>query len=872
MIICFDLETTWTNPKTDKIIEIAMIKLREDNFEIIDSYNSFINPEIPIPTVISSITNIFDEDVSLAPKIEEIRQEILDFIWNNILLWHNVDFDINFLVENWINVERNLKIDTFFIANFLNFRNESLNLEMLCKHYKIEISWFHRAINDTKATAELFAKMLNEFNWYSSEKISLIKYIFDLSSDLNVKIMWRFLGLDNLQNLSFWDFETIILKKVWIFKIPEILNEFKQTDLDKIDILDYFKDLWNLEKRDNQFKMAEKVFESLDKNKKIVIEAPTWLWKSFAYLIPSIIYAKNIWEKVYVSTNTKTLQDQLFEKDLKFLKAKLWQDFFYTKLKWKSNYLSLKWFFDYILLWDLEYKDVSFFSKISLWLLETDFWELDELSFFPQEYYLKNELTSDRFNFEKAKNIYLDYEFLEKARKSIDFSDLVIINHSLLFSDLENENSILWSLQNIIIDEAHNIEDNITEVLKRRYNFKNFVEVLAKIEKILTIKDVNKLEFLVKKDNIFSKLDLVEDFWNTYIAGKTLADQAYKTVLIWKDFYEEFDFADLLKKINLEIIWISDFLKTQEKYDFSREILYFENVLDVLNVIFKSDNSDSKIKILNFSENYWLYFEYTVLSPWDYLKNNFWDKISTCVLTSATLSINNSFDYLKNILNLEWFDFLKFYSDFDYKSQSTLFIPTDLWNIKNSSQSISNFLKEFYEIVWWNTLTLFTSFASIKSIYVENSINLKKMWINLLAQSIWWSKTKILNQFLEKPNESIILWTDSFWEWVDITWWKLKYLIIYKLPFQVPTDPIFQARSKAFKDPFLEYSIPKAIIKLKQGFWRLIRSKNDKWIVILLDDRINTSWWNAFYNAFPEDINIKKWSSKQFLEIIERKW
>ena len=872
MIICFDLETTWTNPKTDKIIEIAMIKLREDNFEIIDSYNSFINPEIPIPTVISSITNIFDEDVSLAPKIEEIKQEILDFIWNNILLWHNVDFDINFLVENWINVERNLKIDTFFIANFLNFRNESLNLEMLCKHYKIEISWFHRAINDTKATAELFAKMLDEFNWYSSEKISLIKYIFDLSSDLNVKIMWRFLGLDNLQNLSFWDFETIILKKVWVFKIPEILDEFKQIDLDKIDILDYFKDLWNLEKRDNQFKMAEKVFESLDKNKKIVIEAPTWLWKSFAYLIPSIIYAKNIWEKVYVSTNTKTLQDQLFEKDLKFLKAKLWQDFFYTKLKWKSNYLSLKWFFDYILLWDLEYKDVSFFSKISLWLLETDFWELDELSFFPQEYYLKNELTSDRFNFEKAKNIYLDYEFLEKARKSIDFSDLVIINHSLLFSDLENENSILWSLQNIIIDEAHNIEDNITEVLKRRYNFKNFVEVLAKIEKILTIKDVNKLEFLVKKDNIFSKLDLVEDFWNTYIAGKTLADQAYKTVLIWKDFYEEFDFSDLLKKINLEIIWISDFLKTQENYDFSREILYFENVLDVLNVIFKSDNSDSKIKILNFSENYWLYFEYTVLSPWDYLKNNFWDKISTCVLTSATLSINNSFDYLKNILNLDWFDFLKFYSDFDYKSQSTLFIPTDLWNIKNSSQSISNFLKEFYEIVWWNTLTLFTSFASIKSIYVENSINLKKMWINLLAQSIWWSKTKILNQFLEKPNESIILWTDSFWEWVDITWWKLKYLIIYKLPFQVPTDPIFQARSKAFKDPFLEYSIPKAIIKLKQGFWRLIRSKNDKWIVILLDDRINTSWWNAFYNAFPEDINIKKWSSKQFLEIIERKW
>ena len=96
-------------------------------------------------------------------------------------------------------------------------------------------------------------------------------------------------------------------------------------------------------------------------------------------------------------------------------------------------------------------------------------------------------------------------------------------------------------------------------------------------------------------------------------------------------------------------------------------------------------------------------------------------------------------------------------------------------------------------------------------------------------------------------------------------------MVIYKLPFQVPTDPIFQARSKNFSDSFLEYSVPKAIIKLKQWFWRLIRSKTDKWIVILLDDRINTLWWNAFYSAFPEGINIKKSSSKSFLEILEKK-
>lgn len=871
MIVCFDLETTWVNPKTDKIIEISMIKFDEETFEIVDEFNTFVNPEMEIPAIISGITNIFDDDVSSAPKIEELRQEIIDFIWNNILLGHNVDFDINFFVANGINIEKNQKIDTFFLANFLNFKNESLNLEMLCKHYKIEISWAHRAINDTKATKDLFFAMIKSFKKYSENHKILLKFIFDLSSDLNVKIMWRFLWLDNFKKISFEVFEKIILQKIWVFKKLEKNNNSLSNNLDNLDILKYF-DFWEkFEKRENQLKMAEKVFESLDKNKKILVEAPTWLWKSFAYLIPSIIYAKNTWEKVYISTNTKTLQEQLFVKDLTFLKNNLSEDFLFTKLKWKSNYLSLKWFFDYILLWDFEYQEVSFLSKISFWLLETKYWELDELNFFPWEYYIKNELTSDRFYLQKNKNIYSDYEFLDKARKSIEFADIVVINHSLLFSDLENETPILTNMKNIVVDEAHNIEDTATDILKKKYNFKNFIEVLNKIEKIFTIKNINKLEFLQKKESIFSKLDLLEDFWNSYINRKISVEQNYKTTLILDDFYEEFDFSELLQKINLEIISLIDLLKTESEYDFSREVLYLDSVIDVLKNVFKKENPE-KIRIISLSENFWITFEYTVLNPWEYLKKNFWDKIETCVLTSATLSINNSFDYIKNILHLEEFDFLKFSSDFDYKKQSTLFIPTDLWNVKNSSQNISEFLKKFYEIVWWNTLTLFTSFASIKSIYIENSTNLKKMWRKLLAQSIWWSKIKILNNFLEDPDNSIILWTDSFWEWVDIPWWNLKYLVIYKLPFAVPTDPIFQARSKNFKDNFSEYAIPKAIIKLKQWFWRLIRSKNDKWVVILLDNRINCSWWKAFYSAFPEDINIKTWSSEIFLNILEKKW
>jgi Rad3-related DNA helicase len=200
-----------------------------------------------------------------------------------------------------------------------------------------------------------------------------------------------------------------------------------------------------------------------------------------------------------------------------------------------------------------------------------------------------------------------------------------------------------------------------------------------------------------------------------------------------------------------------------------------------------------------------------------------------------------------------------------------LFIPTDIWNVKNNTDEIVEFLRDFFMIVKGNTLVLLTNFAIIKKIYTANNLYLKKNWINLYAQSIWWSKTKQISFYKKNPSNSILLWTDSFWEWIDIPWEDLKYLIIHKFPFQVPSDPIFQARSIFFKDSFKEYSVPKAIIKLKQWFWRLIRTKDDKWVVILLDDRINSDWWNKFYEAFPKEINIKKWTKKQFLEILEKK-
>lgn len=373
MIIAFDLETTWLDKINDSIIEVALIKFDETTYEIIDTYSTFVNPEREIPDLISNITNIFDEDVINSPTIWNIKNELIDFIWDYPLLWHNVDFDCWFFETNWISTKNNVRIDTFFLANILCRDAKSLNLEMLSKYFWIPFSGAHRAINDVKATISLFKELINKFNNLNSKNKKLIKFLFNKSDDLRIRFLDEFMYSEDEKTIDFSEFENIILDYVWEKKqIREIIID-KKIDLKNVNNL--YKKLWNVEKRENQEKMTSIVLDTIKKGEKSVIEAPTWLGKSFAYLIPSILYSVKTGEKIFVSTKTKALQNQLIEKDLEFLWNSLEIEFNYSKLKWKSNYVSMQAFFNNITFEVLDYNKIAFLSKLSLWLEETTDWE-----------------------------------------------------------------------------------------------------------------------------------------------------------------------------------------------------------------------------------------------------------------------------------------------------------------------------------------------------------------------------------------------------------------------------------------------------------------------------------------------------------------
>lgn len=879
MIVALDLETTWLDKLEDSIIEVALVKFDEQTGQIIDKYSTLVNPWFSIPDFITSITWISDEDVKNAPFFDDVLNKISEFIWDNPILWHNTQFDKWFLVYNGVDLKNNIELDTFFLANIFLRNEKTLSLESIYNYYFWDSSdkKFHRALDDAIATKDIFMELIKEFLKISENQKDIISYIFSKSRQKDVEFYFNYFDKRNKNEI---DIIEIVKNTIDYHKTSE-MPENKDISFNEWNFfnVDNFSNIDNFEIRENQKIMWEKVWEALFWNTKEIIEAPTGVWKTFAYLIPSILYSLKNWEQIIISTKTKALQDQICYKDLQDIKN-TWFNFNFVKLKWKQNYVSIYRFLNF--LFDnsnLISVDVSTLSKIFFWLLESKTWELDELNFYPFEFYILNNVNSDNFITLDQDNPFKKREFLFKARKSVEDSNIIVVNHSLLFQDVKSGSWLLWWIDNIIFDEAHSIEDVATESLKINYTLTFVEETFSRIEEVFNKNKSTFAQFWKLKEEILFDLKSIFDLFFTYLSSEIpgIHWQSYSTILLSNTFYDKYLNEFNLHKPRSEAK-ITDFINLVSDIDdkiymsILPEIENLEWLMKLFSIFSDNKSHDEYIKTISYNKKTWINLSYTYLNPWMFLKEKLWDKLDSCIFTSATLTVWEDFKYIKNLLDLEDFNETKLESDFDYSKQSLLFLPNNLWNIKNNSPLVNSFLEDLLKNVKWNTMILCTSFSAIKEIYVHLSSTLKDSWINIYAQSFSGWKNKIIESFKKDADNSVIIWTDTFWEWIDLPWDLLKYLVIHKLPFPVPTDPVFKARSSLFKDPFREYSVSKSIIKLKQGFWRLIRTKNDKWVVILLDNRvINTNWWNMLYSAFPSDIVKKIWTTESFINALS-KW
>jgi predicted DnaQ family exonuclease/DinG family helicase len=674
------------------------------------------------------------------------------------------------------------------------------------------------------------------------------------------------------------------------------------------------------ELREEQVNMALQISNSLNENAIIIAEAGTGTGKSMAYLLPAIEWAvKNraMNERIVVSTNTKNLQEQLFYKDLPTLFQAQKGNFKAVLLKGRSNYLCIdKW---RTIMTDMNQRlsqdERARVLPLVLWARQTRTGDISENPAFQLENNIglwQKFIAEPSYCPGKSCKFYKDCHLM-RARDQARRADLVIVNHALLFSDLASDHSILGEFHNLVIDEAHNIEKTAAEHLGTRVSYWTFRNIyhrlyeedpkktgailqlefrLSKSHRLENneVDDIFKHVNKIKKNSTVLKLNVQQFYsdFNQYMRAKAAGNTGneYQKIRYFSNFKFFRENDDKVAEINQNLAVLAKELNSlinvianlpNEKFEFQdqihRELLALEQDIIDLNRAFdfciKADEKKYVFWLdVPFSERNIDVLMYAVpLHIAEILQERLFKELRSAVLTSATLSVDKTFQYFKTRIGLNLLKDKEIHSSihgspFNYEQQLFLAVTDFLPDPRNQefSAGLINLIKEIHSGENRGLMVLFTSYSMLNMVYNALKPHFDSERILLLAQGKNGSRTNIINQFRENK-DSVLLGTDSFWEGVDIPGDALQILMIPKLPFDVPTEPIIAARMEEIKNqggnPFFDYSVPEAIIKFRQGFGRLIRSKSDYGAVICCDNRLSRmQYGRQFLNSLPVKGNI----------------
>lgn len=651
------------------------------------------------------------------------------------------------------------------------------------------------------------------------------------------------------------------------------------------DIYMKLKDKYNFEIRNDQINLSKFIVENINKEKEnIVIEAPTGSGKTMGYLIPAMLLNINEGKKIVISTNTLNLQDQIIEKELPILEKIINKKINYALIKGRGNYICRRRF------------EIKYFNteEYDVALLHINKKNGDKNKMTNEDILKKwSDINSDTDLTLSRKCPFFSTCFYYNKKNEIDNSEIFIVNHHILMLDnvlkSNGEKGIIPNYDIAIIDEAHNLEKVVRNYYSYVFSFKENLKLIGRLYN-RTTNDIFKSGLIYQ---LFSKVlesKLNDEFYKEIFENMIeISNEIYDTinefrgyiifniskkenVLIDKNKF--LDKGDIVFKIKDLIKFLNKSLKIVEASSSEiseiNEIILLKNILSTLEINIKSLN-----KIFEFEEekffhhiNYENDKAFPILNATPYtvsekFSKDFLSKNNSNVFLSATLTTNNGFNDFVESLGINEYDNLKLNSPFNFDENMKIDIVKDLddVNSKEFKYSMAKFCYEYSLFKNGQTLILFTSYSDLNFVYEYFSE--KQHRLNVLKQGLI-SRNEILNIF--KNNEkSVLLATDSFWEGVDIKGEALSNVIIPKLPFLMPDDPTNKSISnylkKNNKNSFIYYQLPYAILKLKQGIGRLIRDKNDKGNIVILDKRLKEKKYaKIILKTFPtKNIEFKKY-------------
>ncbi|UWG95621.1 DEAD/DEAH box helicase [Dehalobacter sp. DCM] len=644
------------------------------------------------------------------------------------------------------------------------------------------------------------------------------------------------------------------------------------------------------ENRTIQANMAKEIVVGLTGGQNVVIEAGTGTGKTLAYLIPALWYARKYEEKVIVATHTITLQEQLFNKDLPLLLKVLPFQFRTALLKGKGNYLCLKrMHHDNHLSEAASSNERLMLAGLHLWAGETltgDFGELPNTQGF--NYVLKF-YGADNPLCKPTECSYMSRCWLYKARKTADRADVIVINHSLLLADIKTNNKILPEYSNLIIDEAH----NIYQTALKQLGFELSLEQMSRLAESIYGGRVNLYNQIKKKRigwaELFPSLNWSEfdrllgqipDCTSAAVEQTKELFGLFNSLLhnqpslrldaekIGQDVFQLqcLSIENLIIRLHSLTDWL-DKLITFLSFDSDQleetrlEIIRIKNDIGlIMDGLITINNNPEQDRVTYLEKNQIIYLKNTLINVAPVLSKRIFSKNNCTVLTSATLSVAGDFSYLTRDIGMEDYMSVKLDSPFDYNRQMLLCVVKDLpvrLPEDQLAQRTASFILEIAEKINGGILVLFTSHRYLRRVsqIIEAQLNEDGSKLHVRAQGIHGAREDLLREFMDRK-QSILLGTNSFWEGVDLPGDCLRCVIMVRLPFCPPDTPIMEAKARLLesqgRDPFYELNLPEAVIRFKQGFGRLIRTKNDRGVVIVLDDRIvNKRYGRFFLKALP---------------------
>jgi ATP-dependent DNA helicase DinG len=600
------------------------------------------------------------------------------------------------------------------------------------------------------------------------------------------------------------------------------------------------------EHRRSQLEMAELVEAAFQEKRHLIVEAGTGTGKTLAYLIPAIRSGR----RVVISTATKSLQEQLFEKDIPFLQKHFAPELKVAVMKGRGNFLCREKVYrmgDQPMLKGLD--EVDWFHQIRDWEKVTETGDRAELNFLPDDSDLWAKLDARRDACTGQKCPEFNTCFLTAMHQRAAEADLIIVNHHLFFADLalkqDDFGSVLPEYGAVIFDEAHEIEDVASDFFGKQISNYRFEELARDAEISARVAKAGGAEL---QKRIMRMRERSRSFFEAFPSreGRFPFDKNQRAGFLEQN-REAYDaLVNSLKSLEAEIASLS--IKPEEMLNIARRGMELRGELKFL---FESSEG-----------NYVYWFErrhkgvFVVATPIDVsalLREQLFEAFETIILTSATLAVEGRFNFLKQRLGLDMAAERVLPSEFDFGEQALFYIPANLPDVRDAGfpERAAQEIVQLLEISEGRAFCLFTSYSQMKDLYERVRTQVR---FPLFLQGSA-PRTALLEKF--KNTEGAVLFaTSSFWQGVDVRGDQLSCVIVDKLPFAVPSDPIVAARVKALQEDgrnaFAEYQVPEAVLALKQGFGRLIRSRTDRGVLAILDNRIQRmQYGKIFMESLP---------------------